>query len=883
MIWHCETKESILRELEVDAQCGLSSEQVDELKKNTERNVLREKKKISFSKRLFKQFADAMVIVLLIAALLSILINVYNIYQGNLDGADWIDPVVIILIVILNALVGAIQESRAEAAIEALKSLSSPSAKVTRNGNTIIIPSEEVVPGDLIHLEAGDLVPADIRLLKTVAFKVDESALTGESIPADKDSELTIDLIAPLGDRLNMAYSGCVVTNGKATGVVVETGMNTEIGKIATLLENESKEQTPLQKRLEELSKKLGLFALAICFLVFIIGLIAKIEWLDILMTSVSLAVAAIPEGLPAVVTVVLALGVKKMASKKAIIRSMPAVETLGCASVICTDKTGTLTQNKMTLERCFVDGKIFYLDDAPNRSITSLIQMASLCTDGDYYIDEYNQEIEIGDPTETAILSYAYRHRMNKRTLIEEYPRIGEIPFDSVRKRMSSIHMMNKRKIVIVKGAPDSILPLCPNVNKEQVMQVNNNMAKDALRVLAVAYKFIDDVPVHLLENEIENNLIFAGLLGMIDPPRPEAITAIEQCKTAGIQVVMITGDHPVTATAIGKKIGIISEDAEAITGVDLARMSDDELFANIQRYHVYARVSPNDKLRIVNAWQRAGRIVAMTGDGVNDAPALKTSNIGCAMGITGSDVAKNAADMVLTDDNFATIVTAVKRGRGIYSNIRKAVQYLLSCNIGEILLVLLSIIIYKQSPLIPIQLLWINLVTDSLPALALGVEPPEIDIMRKKPRNKNEGIFAHGLATQCVWQGIMIGLLSLIAFIVGYDKSSDTQIIAETMAFSVLAFSQLIHAINVRSHHSIFQTHLHTNLYMLGAIVISAILMGITLFVPFLASIFGTTSLSSGQWTIVIILSLAPLVIVEAYKAIVSVTKFITKKFGS
>lgn len=880
MIWHSENLKSIIQALSTNPQTGLNEEEAKLRLEEFGENALKKKKKITLLKRFFYQFKNVMVIILLVAALLSIGISLYNLYEGNRADADWLDPVVIIAIVIVNAFVGAIQESKAEAAIDALQAISSPMAKVTRDGKIISIETRKIVPGDILHLEAGDLIPADIRLLACSAFKVDESTLTGESVPVTKDVNTNIDLIAPLGDRINMAYSGCVVTNGKAIGVVVETGMNTEIGKIATILETETKDQTPLQKKLDEFGKRLGIIALITCGIIFIIGLLSKMNWIDILLTSISLAVAAIPEGMPAIVTVTLALGVQMMAKKNAIVRRMPAVETLGCASIICTDKTGTLTQNKMTLERCFVDGKIYYLDDVPNKSISSLIQMSCLCTDGEYYIDEQNNIVDIGDPTETCILSYAFNHKMDKRRLMQEYPRIAEIPFDSVRKRMSSIHLMNGRKIVIVKGAPDMILPLCRNVDKEQILTANSTMAKEALRIIAVAYKFIDDVPANPHASEIENDLIFAGLLGMIDPPRQEAVTAIEQCKSAGIQVVMITGDHPITATAIGKKLGIITEDVEAVTGTELSQMSDETLYNNIHRYHVYARVSPTDKLRIVKAWQKANKIVAMTGDGVNDAPALQVADIGCSMGITGSDVAINTSDMVLTDDNFATIVTAVKRGRGIYDNIKKTINYLLSCNIGEILLVLLALIIWKDTPLLPLQLLWINLVTDGLPALALGMEPPDNDIMRRKPRKKHESLFSNGLATNSIWQGIMIGILPIIAYAIGRNTGAD---VARTMAFATLSFSQLVHAINTRSKYSIFKIHLHTNLYLIGAIIISAGLMLCTLLIAPLYPIFDTIALNNTQWITVGILSILPLVIVEIYKASSSIFKFITKRFGS
>ena len=863
MIWHSQQEDAVLNEFSVTREDGLSADRVEEAQKTYGKNVLRERPPRSFFMRFVDQLKSAMILILILAAAVSAGISAYQWFRG--EPADWIDPIAIVLIVLINALIGVIQESRAEAALAALKSLSAPSAKVQRDGVRQVVDASELVPGDIVFLEAGDLIPADCRLLHTAMFRCDESMLTGECVAADKDAHVTHPDIAPIGDRSNMAYSGCIVSNGTATAVVVDTGMNTEIGKIAVMLESEKKSITPLQHKLEELGKKLGVLALVICGIIFVIGLFDHIKFLEIFMTSVSLAVAAIPEGLPAVVTVVLALGVQRMADKNAIVRRLPAVETLGCASVICTDKTGTLTQNKMTLTRMYVDGKALYLDDLPSKAVTTLLQMAALCTDGNVTMVD-GREIAVGDPTETAILSYALKQKLDKNTLMNEYPRVGEIPFDSDRKLMTSVHIVDGKKLVVVKGAPDVLLSRCVDVDEEEVLNVNRRFGKEALRVLAVGYKFVDDLPVHLDPNEVENGLTFGGLLGMIDPPRPEAVAAIKACKNAGIRTVMITGDHVVTATAIGKALGILKSESEAMTGEQLAAMSDDELFENVRKISVYARVSPTDKIRIVKAWQKAGEIVSMTGDGVNDAPALSAADIGCAMGITGTDVAKNAADVVLTDDNFATIVTAVERGRGIYNNIKKSVQFLLSCNLGEILCVFFAMLFWKESPLLPVQLLWVNLITDSLPALALGMEPTDTSIMTKKPRPKTESIFAHGLAWNSLWQGAMIAVLTLVAFSMGLKTGPE---LACTMAFAVLAFSQLIHALNTRSNLSLFRVHLHTNPSMLLALLVSGGLMAASLLIPPLQTVFGVVPMSGDDWLIVGILSVIPFVVMELFKA--------------
>ena len=884
MIWYSSSLDNVAQELKTDLEKGLSENEAAIRLQEYGTNKLNEKKPRSFFHRFLDQMKDAMVIILILAAIVSLGLSIYNFIQGT--EADWIEPIVIVLIVIVNGLLGVIQESKAEAALEALKNMSSPSARVLRDGEIRVISSTALVPGDVLDMEAGDLVPADCRLISSSSFKCDESALTGESIPVEKDASADIADIAPLGDRLNMAYSGCAVSYGHARALVVETGMHTEMGKIASMLENEEETATPLQNRLAHLGKTLGFLALGICVIIFIVGLIYRLPVLDMFMTAISLAVAAIPEGLPAIVTIVLAIGVQRMVAKNAIIRRLPAVETLGSASVICSDKTGTLTQNRMTLTRLFCGGHVIDDLDSPlSEGALALIRLATLCTDGTVQVKD-GKEVHIGDPTETAIVACALHQGLDKADLMIQHPRLGEIPFDSDRKLMTTIHLIEGQNIVIVKGAPDVLFERCVSGPIEAAAAANEEMGRQALRVLAVAYKTIDEVPVECRSEELEQGLTFAGLVGMIDPPRPEAIEAIRECDAAGILTIMITGDHVVTASAIARQLGILHDDGEAITGAQLAAMSDEELFQNIRRYRVYARVTPSDKIRIVKAWQQAGEIVSMTGDGVNDAPALKAADIGCAMGITGTDVAKGAADMTLTDDNFATIVTAVREGRGIYDNIRKSVQFLLSCNLGEILTVFLAMLLWRESPLMPVQLLWINLVTDSLPALALGMEPVEKDVMRRKPRAKTESLFAHGMGIRAGFQGMLIGLLALIAYAIGSrflhpagdgfwgclfaTPTHSNIVLGETMAFAVLALSQLVHAFNVRSYHSLFRVGFHTNLYMVGAFLASLILMLVVLFVPVLQNVFDVTQMSVSAWGIVIGLALVPLVVVEIAKGI-------------
>lgn len=874
MNWYSKSIEQVAKELETDIEKGLSTEQITMRLEKYGQNKLKEKPPKTNLQRFIDQMKDVMIIILLIAAAISLGLSIYHSLNGQ--EADWVEPIVIVLIVLLNGVLGVIQESKAEAALEALKKMSAPLARVLRGGNVDSVASSELVPGDIVLLEAGDFVPADCRLIQSASLKTDEAALTGESLPVEKDAMASIQDDAPLGDRLNMVYSGCAVSYGRGSAVVVETAMKTEMGKIATMLEGEGEGQTPLQAKLAQLGKYLGFLALGICAIIFAIGVIEKLPIMEMFMTAIALAVAAIPEGLPAIVTIVLAIGVQRMVAKNAIIRRLPAVETLGSTSVICSDKTGTLTQNRMTLVKAYADGEIVALEGALPDNIQNLIKLGTLCTDGTVEMVD-DKEKHIGDPTETAIVAAALKNGMTKNELAAQYPRVGEIPFDSERKLMTTINVMDGKNVVIVKGAPDILFERCIAGDISAAVKANEEMGRDALRVLAVGIKEIGMVPSEFKPEELEQGLTLVGLVGMIDPPRPEVMDSINECNGAGIRTIMITGDHVVTASAIAKQLGILKDDSGAITGAELAAMSDEQLSANIREYRVYARVTPSDKIRIVKAWQKEDEIVAMTGDGVNDAPALKAADIGCAMGITGTDVAKGAADMTLTDDNFATIVTAVKEGRGIYDNIRKAVHFLLSCNLGEIATIFIAMLLWKESPLLPIQLLFVNLVTDSLPALALGVEPVEHDVMTRKPRAKNESIFAHGVGLMAILQGAMIGLITLAAYYIGSRTGIENAGIplGESMAFAVLAISQLVHALNIRSSHSIFKIGLLSNKYMVGAFLISLSIMLMVLTVPFLQAIFEVIPMNSLEWAIIAGLSIVPLIVMEFVKLFTSPRK--------
>lgn len=854
----------LLEELDTDKQNGLSSAEALVRKEKYGENKLREKKQKTMAQRFLDQFKDVMILILIAAAIVS-----FTIVCVEKNWKELFEPSLIVIIVILNAVMGVYQEGKAEKALNALKNMSAPHARVIRDGEEKIIDSYELVPGDIIRLEAGDFVPSDARLLQSAGLKSEESALTGESVPSDKDYLAEVEDGAALGDRNNMVYSGCSITYGTATAVVTATGMDTEMGKIADLLDNEEEGQTPLQQKLAQLGKYLGILALAACGIIFVVGLVNGIPVLDIFMTAVSLAVSAIPEGLPAIVTIVLSIGVQRMVKKNALIRKLPAVETLGSASVICSDKTGTLTQNRMTLTKAYAEGYPEPENISSNNTegIKKLLMYSTLCCDGSVVFHGEEQQ-HIGDPTETAIVLAAHKNGMPKDELNKKYPRMAEIPFDSDRKLMTTVNKINGKNIAIVKGAFDNMVSRCVSGDLETAKKITEAMSENALRVLAVAYKEIDAVPENPTSEELENGLTFMGLVGMIDPPRPEAKEAVSVCRRAGIRPVMITGDHVVTASAIAKELGILLEGDRAITGAELDAMTDSELDSQVENISVYARVSPENKIRIVKAWQRKGQVVSMTGDGVNDSPALKAADIGCAMGITGTDVAKGAADMTLTDDNFATIVDAVREGRGIYSNIKKVVGFLLGTNIGEVITVFMAMILWHKTPLLSMQLLWINLVTDSLPAITLGMEPVESDVMDRKPKPKNEGIFANGLGIRVVLQGIMFGILSLIGFKLG-ESMTGTVEGGQTLTFMVLALSQIVQSFNMRSDNSLFRIGPFSNHKLNWAALVSVLLVALVLFTP-LKTAFGLVALSWELYLIGLGLILVPLVVMEFFKAI-------------
>ena len=863
MTAHNQSRSQVVETLKSDITLGLSQAEAQQRLSQYGENKLREKPKKTNFQRFLDQFKDAMILILLIAAAISFTVAIV---EGN--PKEFFEPVLILLIVFINAILGVFQESKAEKALDALKNMSAPHARVIRDGKEMLISSSELVPGDIIRLEAGDFIPADARLLQSASLKAEESALTGESVPSEKDAEAVVAEDAPLGDRSNMVFSGCSVTYGTATAIVTATGMDTQMGKIADLLDNEEDGQTPLQQKLAQLGKYLGFMALGACAIIFLVGILNGLEILHIFMTAVSLAVSAIPEGLPAIVTIVLSIGVQRMVKKNAIIRRLPAVETLGSASVICSDKTGTLTQNRMTLVKAWLDGQDEPEDISENNSeaIRKLLSFATLCSNGSVEFKD-GHETHLGDPTETAIVLAAHKNGMPKELLNQQYPRLGEIPFDSDRKLMTTINLVDGKHLVIVKGAVDVMASRCVSGDLEKAAQVNENMSRNALRVLAVGYKFIDALPATLTPEELETDLHFMGLVGMIDPPRPEAKAAVALCRKAGIKVVMITGDHVVTASAIAKDLDILRDGDRAITGAQLDAMSDEELDAQVTEISVYARVSPENKIRIVKAWQRRDQIVSMTGDGVNDAPALKAADIGCAMGITGTDVAKGAADMTLTDDNFATIVDAVQEGRGIYANIKKVVGFLLGTNIGEVITVFVAMLLWHESPLLSMQLLWINLVTDSLPAIALGMEPVENDVMDRKPKPKKEGLFAHGFGVRTVLQGVMFGSLSLIAYWLG-KTFTGLEAGGQTLAFMVLAMSQVVQAFNMRSEHSLFKIGPFTNKTLNKAALISTGLMVLVMFTP-LSGIFGLMTLSPWLYLAGVGLFMVPLAVMEFSKA--------------
>ena len=876
-MWHEMNIYEVLKEKNTDERIGLSTVEAKKRRIEYGLNKLNQKKKESLFIKFIKQFNDFMIIILIIASIISLVL-------AKMEGTnDYIDSIIIIAIVIFNAILGLIQESKAEKSIEALQKMSSPTAKVKRDEKIIEVSSEEIVPGDIVILEAGKFVPADCRLINSYNLKIEEAALTGENIPVEKDAKKILKKDIAMGDMVNFAFATTIVIGGHAEAVVTETGMNTRVGRIANMIINDESPETPIQKKLGEVGKNLGIICLGICFLIFIIGIFKKIEIKEMFMTSVGLAVAAIPEGLPAIVTIVLSIGVTKMAKKNAIIRKLPAVETLGSSSVICSDKTGTLTQNKMTVVNLSnINGEIQNQYDK-----NFLLELGSMCTDVTLGIrnqtnEKYNLgEIYIadGEPTEKAIVQKALDSNINKEKLYREYERITDIPFSSERKLMTTIHKTEDGYKIITKGAPDVLINKCnryyfngtelnlDNNNKNKIKIINEEMAQKALRVLAVGYKDIKELPEQLDVN-IENNLTFVGLIGMIDPPREGVKESIKICKNAGIKTVMITGDHIITAKAIARELGILYGKDLAITGKELDNISDKELEKNIMRYSVFARVSPEHKVRIVNAYRKAGNVVAMTGDGVNDAPALKNADIGIAMGQNGTDVAKNASDMILTDDNFVTIVSAVKEGRNIYDNIKKAIHFLIATNVGEIVTIFFGLLLGLESPLLAIQLLWINLVTDSIPAIALGLERPEIDIMDKKPKDPKKGIFADGLWGNIFVEGMMIGILTLLAFSIGNNKYGLE--IARTMAFVCLGMLELVHSFNIKSDKSIFKVGIFENRFLIGAFLLGTILQCGIVFVPMFTKIFKLAQLNIIQWVYCITISILPIIIMECQKKI-------------
>lgn len=1001
--WYNQIIDDVEKNLETNVTTGLTDEQVGSKREKYGYNELKEGKKKSLFVKFLEQFKDFMVIVLIIAAIISAIVGVQN-------GEGFTDTIIILIVIICNAIIGVAQESKAEKSLEALKKLSSHTAKVLRNGKMVVLQSRELVPGDVVVIETGDFIPADCRIIEAVNLKVQEASLTGESVPVEKDNGTIANKEVGIGDRTNMLYSSSLVTYGRGRAIVVETGMKTEVGRIAESLSQATQNDTPLQIKLDKLGKTLGIVCLVICAFIFVFSVITQkingveVNYLKILMTAVSLAVAAIPEGLAAVSTIVLAIGMQRMVKKNAIIKKLPAVETLGSATVICSDKTGTLTQNKMTVQKVFANNELLDANKelAHSNELDLLINVCVLCNDT---IIAENNTLK-GDPTETCLTALAMKQGYSIEEL-ENHERVEEVPFDSERKLMTTVNKNGNQYFVYTKGGIDELLERCNSyiINgeikndilnyKNTLDEQNDNLAHDALRVLAMAYKEIDHMPSKEEMKDIENDLTFIGMVGMIDPPRVEVKAAVDKCKTAGIKTVMITGDHKATAVAIAKNLGILEKDNEAVLGADVDKMSQEELENKVRDISVYARVSPENKVRIVKAWQTQGEIAAMTGDGVNDAPALKQADIGCAMGITGTDVSKEAADVILTDDNFATIVSAVEEGRRIYDNILKAIQFLLSSNVGEVILLFLATVLASVfskafgielgliEVLTPVHLLWINLVTDSLPALALAVDPPEKDIMNRKPL-KTKGIFTKGMTWRILYQGAMIGLLALAAFTLGlntpgsiidnmakdngwqavgekyylleyssgsgyfssdferiisgvYDRFSsifgmnrevlseeeyeryhnnyfgtytytdkngntyempmsppdyvapdvfefsDKYIvdnkemsistirveIGQTMAFIVLAFSELVHIFNIRnSKKSLLKTGIGGNKLLFLAIAIDACLMFAVVLIPALRNIFGILALPSSKIWECVVLIFAPVVIVEIMK---------------
>ena len=866
--WHTMPVSRVMEEVD-GKPTGLTAEQARAHLRQWGANQLEQGKKDGLLLRILEQIKDPMVLVLLAAAGLSLLAG---------GGRDWLDAGIILLIVVVNSAISITQEDNAQRALEALKQMASPKAAVLRDGAVQRIDAAQVVPGDVLLLEAGDQVSADGRLLECAGLQADESAMTGESVPVTKTPADSLPGDTPLGDRTNMVLAGTVITAGRGRAVVVATGMDTRMGSIAGMLMQAEEIHTPLQKKMTEISKTLSFVCLCVCAVMFGTGLLQGKAVTEMFLTAVSLAVAAIPEGLPAIVSIVLAMGVSRMAKRSVIVKKLPAVETLGCAGVICSDKTGTLTQNRMTVTELWTPGG--------DRELA--LTIGALCSDARLEVTDKGAKA-VGDPTEGALVLAAARCGMDKERLEQAMPRVGEVPFDSARKLMTTVHTRPEGGWrIMVKGAPDVLLGRCTSLwingakplgakQKTQIAAANEQMARQALRVLGVAFRDVEQRPKRMDRETLERELTFAGLVGMMDPPRKEVKDAVARCRQAGIRPVMITGDHKATAVAIARELDICREGELALTGAELDFMPQELLEADIEKFSVFARVTPEHKLRIVRAWQKKGKVTAMTGDGVNDAPALKAADIGCAMGRSGTDVARGAADMILTDDNFAAIVRAVEEGRGIYANIRKAIHYLLSCNVGEIITIFVATVLnFGQMPLVPVQLLWLNLVTDSLPALALGVEPVERGVMERPPRGAEESLFSRAFVFRLAWQGLMVGGLTLMAYFLGrvvMPVAGLADQTANTMAFATLTLSQLFHAYDVRSEEkSLFSIGVLSNPAMNRAFLVGLVMqLGVQL-IPFLQGVFSVIPLGLTQWAAVAGLAVAPVVICEIAKALAS-----------
>lgn len=863
-----QTIEEVRKVTEADPDTGLSSQEVDERRKKQGLNKFDEAPKESMIKKFFRSLSDFTTIILLIAAVISF----YTAFAT--EHGDLFEGLLIVAIVVINSVLAIVQEGNAEKALESLQDMNKQTATVIRDGKVTTVESEKLVVGDILVLESGDAISADARLIEASQLRVEESALTGESEAVEKDAAFVAKEDESLGDQLNMVFKGCTVAAGRGKAIVTAIGMATEMGKIADLLNENTMQKTPLQVRLNQLGKRISMIALAAAALVFVIGELQGEPLLEMFMTSISLAVAAVPETLTVIVTLTLAYGVQKMARKHAIIRQLPAVETLGTANVICSDKTGTLTQNEMRVRRVWSkDDEVTNIEDSMTNSAMEILKMAALCTD--VTVEQEDDDLVIkGNPTEVAIVRAVEENYHTKAELEEKYPRVNELPFDSERKMMTTVHQMGEKYISITKGAFDVLAPRFSSGDVEQAGIVNDRFGKRALRVIAVGYATYDEEPQDISSEALEKDLRLIGLIGMIDPPRPESKGAIKRAKKAGIKTVMITGDHVVTASAIAKELGILNDPSEALSGSELHQLSDEELDARVKSLSVYARVTPEDKIRIVKSWQRTGAVVAMTGDGVNDAPALKASNVGCAMGITGTDVAQSAADMILTDDNFATIVDAVSQGRSVYQNIRKAINFLLSCNISEIFIVLIAMLLGWGAPFTAVQLLFVNVVADGLPGFALGREPAEHGIMDQPPIPKNEGIFARGLLQKIAINAGVFTIVTLFGYYLGsyVDTISPwvdaSQHVGQTVAFLILAYSSILHVFNVRSSQSIFKVNLATNKALVEMALLALAITTAVALLPFMQELFGLVHISLNHWFLVGILSIVPIAVNELIK---------------